>query len=58
MQRKARIRFATNLAQKAASNRREFFGHLQRDSKLRDQIVTQKDINGEPITDPAFQAEA
>ncbi len=34
------------------------FGHLQRHSKLLDQTVTLKDINGEPITDPSSQAEA
>ncbi len=48
MQRKARIRFETNLAQKAASNPSEFFGHLQRDSKLRYQIVA---LSGESITE-------
>ncbi len=46
------------MAQKAASNRKEFLGHLARDSKLRYQIVTLKDINGEHITEPASQAEA
>ncbi len=42
----------------AASNPTEFFGHLLRYSKLCNQIVTLKDVNGEPITEPASQAEA
>ncbi len=57
MQRKARISFETTLAQKAASNPKEFFGHLQRDSRLRTQVTTLKERNNEPITDPASQAE-
>ncbi len=57
MQRKARISFETALAQKAASNPKEFFGHLQRDSRLRTQITTLKDSSSEPLTDPTSQAE-
>ncbi len=48
MQRKAGIRFDTALAQKDAYNRKEFFGHLQWDSRLRTQITTLKDGNSEP----------
>ncbi len=57
MQPKARISFETALVQKAASNPKEFFGHLQRDSRLGTQITTLKDSNSEPITDPTSQAE-
>ncbi len=51
MQRKASIRF------EIASNLNFFFGHLQRNPKLLNEIVTLKDINGESITDPPSQAE-
>ncbi len=58
MQRKAGIRFETNLAQKAATYPKiMFFGHLQHDSKLPNQIVALKHIHSEPTTEPASQSE-
>ncbi len=56
MQRKARISFETAPAQKAASNPKEFFGHLQRGFRLRTQITTLKDSNSDPITDLTSEA--
>ncbi len=51
------MNFETALTQKAASSPKEFFGHLQRDSRLRTQITTLKDSSSEPITDPTSQTE-
>ncbi len=59
MQRKAGIRFETNSAQKAASYPKTiFFGHMQHDSKLPNQIIALKHIHSEPTTEPASQSEA
>ncbi len=44
------------LAQRAAANPKQFFGHIRTNKRLKKQVVTLKDVDGIRVTDPSSQA--
>ncbi len=46
VQRKARIAYETGLAQRAAANPKQLFGHIRPKKLLKNQVVTLKDVDG------------
>ncbi len=53
-QRKARIAYETSLAQRAAANPKQFFGHIRTNERLKNQVVTLKDVDGIRVTYPSL----
>ncbi len=55
VQRKARVAYETDLAQRAAANPKQFFGHITTNKRLKNKVVTLKDVDGIRVTDLSSQ---